>query len=161
MSRRENESGFTNVGCRHQMWPTAHRQAKLSTIHPTLVRPQLPAVPAPRSQQTLLKILLFSFSFWICLLLGFSLAVPGLLLYLSHIAICRLVLVSISLISFYFSRIFLIGISSFALLLILILLFLCIYPFRFLDNPTGFGRISQPYPVYVPVTYFLWNISTP
>lgn len=140
MSRRGNENGFTNVGCRHQTWHTARRQAKLSTIHPTLVRPQLPAVPAPRSQQTLLKIFLLDLS-----LLGFSLAVPGLLLYLSHIAICRLVLVSICLISFRFSRIFLICISSFALLLTLMLYFSVTYPFCFLDT-IGFGRISQPFP---------------
>jgi hypothetical protein len=91
MSRRGNENGFTNVGCRRQTWHTARRQANLSTTHPTLVRPQLPAVPAPRSQQMLLKNFLLDLS-----LLGFSLAVLGLLLYLSHIAICRLVLVHLS-----------------------------------------------------------------
>lgn len=135
MSRRGNESGFTNVGCRHQTWHTAHRQAKLSTIHPTLVRPQLPAVPAPRSQQTLLKIFLLDLS-----LLGFSLAVPGLLLYLSHIAICRLVLVSIS---FRFSRIFLICISPFALLLKLMLYFFVTYPFCFLTPLALAGFLSH------------------
>lgn len=155
MSRRENESGFTNVGCRHQMWPTAHRQAKLSTIHPTLVRPQLPAVPAPRSQQTLLKILLFSLLD--LSLLGFSLAVPGLLLYLSHIAICRLVLVSISLISFYSSRIFLIDISSFALLLILMLYFFVSIHFAFLTSLALAGFLSH---TRIRSCYlFPWNIS--
>jgi hypothetical protein len=142
MSRRENESGFTNVGCRHQMWPTAHRQAKLSTIHPTLVRPQLPAVPAPRSQQTLLKILLFPFGFvfaWFqssgprttTLLVSYCYLSPSSRIHLSHLFLF---------LSHLSHRHLIIRAAPYTNAL-----FLCIYPFRFLDI-TGFGRISQPYP---------------
>lgn len=139
MNGRGNENGFTNVGCPHQTWHTARRQAKLSTIHPTLVRPQLPAVPAPRSQQTLLKIFLLDVSWFqssgprtTTLLVSYCYLSPSSRIHLSHLFFC-------------FSRIFLICISSFALLLILMLYFFVSYTFRFLDI-VGFGRISQPYP---------------
>lgn len=46
-----SEDGFANVGCHHQTHPT-NGQVKLSTIHPTLVGPQLQALPVPHSRHT-------------------------------------------------------------------------------------------------------------
>lgn len=149
MSRRGNENGFTNVGCRHQTWHTARRQAKLSTIHLTLVRPKLPAVPAPRSQQTLLKI--FSFGFVVAWFQFSGLRTTTLLVTYCYLSpSCRI------------RRSDLFPFLSHLSHLHLIIraapytntLFLCIHPFRFLDT-IGFGRISQPSPYSFPVTYFL------
>jgi hypothetical protein len=140
MSRRGNESGFTNVGCRRQMWHTARRQAKLSTIHPILVRPQLPAVPAPHSQQTLLKIFTFGFVLaWFqssgprttTLLVSYCYLSPSSRIHLSHLFLF---------LSHLSHRHLIIRAAPYTNAL-----FLCIYPFRFLDT-TGFGGISQPYP---------------
>lgn len=130
MSRRGNENGFTNVGCHHQTLHTALRQARLSTIHPTSVRPKLPAVPAPRSQQMLLKICRFLFFLdYRCLV--FSLAVPG-TYYSTIVSYCyssRLTRLFYP----FLSHIFHLHLSSLTLLLIvLILRFLVSYPFRFL-----------------------------
>lgn len=160
MSWRENESGYTNVGCRHQMWPIAHRQAKLSTIHPTLVRPQLPAVPAPRSQQTLLKILLFflflldlSFAWFqasgprtTTLLVSYCYLSPSSRIHLSHLFLF---------LSHLSHRHLIIRAAPYTNAL-----FLCIYPFRFLDTHwlwQDFSAIPRIRSCYL----FPWNISPP
>ncbi|KIK45726.1 hypothetical protein CY34DRAFT_493612 [Suillus luteus UH-Slu-Lm8-n1] len=115
MSRRENESGFTNVGCRHQMWPTAHRQAKLSTIHPTLAS-------GPRTTTLLVSYCYLSPSSRIHL--------SHLFLFLSHLSHRHLIIRAAP----YTNA-----------------LFLCIYPFRFLDTPLALAGFLS----HTPYTFLL------
>jgi hypothetical protein len=143
---------FMSVGCHRQTLHTVLRQAKLSTIRPTLVRPQLPAVPAPRSQQMLLKIRQFRFGLS---LLGFHSSGP--MTYYHTVSYCYPLPSSRSSHLFYpfLSRIFHLHLSSLTLLLIVLMLcFLVSYPFRFLVFIWLWQDFSA-IPVFAAVTYSL------